>query len=202
MTSIAGSFAKKQEGITRFLKPDSPCYDESGVTRLFPFVYRSGELDISYEGNTFKATMVDEPGILDPDIQNPGPEDITTAPSNESETAIYIMGGPRLVTSLGPNFKAYIRAWRDLYIDEGSPIELYQPSQVIRVQESDLNNVTAVNGDSYRISNFPPVSDTYTAGTTTNNYYTTFIFKTPLTFTTVEGGVTKYITFATHLDQE
>jgi hypothetical protein len=186
MTSIAGSFAKKQEGITRFLKPESPCYVESGVDRLFPFVYRNGELDISYEGNDFKSIMVDITG---------------SAPSSETDCALYILGGPRLVTSLGENFKAYIRAWRSSTIDEGSPIELYQPSQVIRVQESDYNNVTA-SDSSYRISNFPPVSDTYTAGTTTNNYYATFIFKTPLTFTIVESGVTKYITFLTHLDQE
>jgi hypothetical protein len=187
MTSIAGSFAKRHEGLTRFLKPESPCYDDSGVNRLFPFVYINGMLDITYEGNDFEATMVDTTGV---------------SPNNETDTMVYIMGGPRLVTSLGENFKAYIRAWRDGTIDAGSPIELYQPSQVIRVQEADMNNITANSGESYMISELPPVSDFYTAGGPPNDYYTTFVFKTPLTFTIVESGVTKYITFRTVLDQE
>jgi hypothetical protein len=187
MTSIAGSFSKRQEGLTRFIKPESPCYDDSGVDRLFPFVYRSGELDISYEGNSFKANMVDTTDV---------------SPNNETGTIIYIMGGPRLVTSIGENFKAYIRAWRDGTIDAGSPIELYQPSQVMRVQEADMNNITASSAESYIIGELPPASDFYTAGSPTTNYYTTFVFKTPLTFTIIESGVTKYITFRTVLDQE
>jgi hypothetical protein len=187
MTSIAGSFAKRQEGLTRFIKPESACYDESGVNRLFPFVYVNGMLDITYEGNTFEATMVDISGV---------------SPNNEPDTVVYMMGGPRLVTSIGENFKAYIRAWRDGTIDAGSPIDLYQPSQVMRVQEADLNNITANSGESYVISEIAPVSDFFTAGAPANNYYTTFVFKTPLTVTILEGGVTKYITFRTVLDQE
>lgn len=187
MTSIAGSFAKKQEGLTRFVKPESPCYDNSGVIRLFPFVFNNGVLDITYEGNSFEATNVDTTGV---------------APDNETDTVVFIMGGPRLVTSLGENFKAYIRAWRDGTIDAGSPIELYQPSQVIRVQEADYNNIDGNSTNSYKISLLPPVSDFYTAGDVANKYYTTFVFKTPLTFTIVEGGVTQYITFRTVLDQE
>ena len=187
MTSIAGSFAKRQEGLTRFIKPESPCFDDSGVNRLFPFVYVNGMLDISYEGNDFEATMVDISGV---------------SPYNETDTIIYIMGGPRLVTSLGENFKAYIRAWRAVTIDVGSPIELYQPSQVMRVQEADLNNITANSSESYIVSVLPPVSDFYTAGGVANDYYTTFVFKVPLTITILESGILTYITFRTVLDQE
>ncbi len=72
----------------------------------------------------------------------------------------------------------------------------------MRVQEADVNNITANSSESYVISELPPVSDFYTAGAPPNNYYTTFVFKTPLTFTILESGVTKYITFRTVLDQE
>lgn len=107
-----------------------------------------------------------------------------------------------MVTSLGDNFKEYIRAWRTATIDAGSPIELYKPAQVIRVQEGDNDSIDANSGSSYQVTTKAPASDEYISGTSANVYRTTYIFKTPLTFTTVESGVTQYITFRTMLDQE
>lgn len=187
MSSIGSSFVKRQEELSRFIKLESPCYDDSNINRLFPFIFINGMLDITYEGNSFKATMVDITGV---------------SPNNQTDTMIYIMGGPRLVTSIGQNFKAYIRAWLTGTIDEGSPIGLYQPCQIIRVQEADLNNITAIGSETYLISEIPPVSDFFTAGVPSNNYYTTFVFKTPLTVTFVEDGITKYLTFRTVFEQE
>ena len=189
MTSCIRSVAATKEGLTRFVKPESPCYYSAAIDDeiLFPFKYSNGVLDINYDGNDFKATMVDS---------------TNQSPNSETGPAYRIIGGPRLVTSLGPNFKAYIRAWRDGSIDAGSPIEVYIPSQVIRVQQSDYRNVSANSGDSYLISDVPPDSDNYIAGNTTNMYNTTYAFKTPLTFTILEGGVKRYITFRTAFDQE
>ncbi len=187
MTSIVRSFAKRPEGITLFLKPESPCYDDGTNVRLFPFSYSRGVLDITYQGNTFEARMVDISGV---------------SPSDETDTAIRMMGGPRLVTGLGDNFKDYVRAWQDGTIDAGSPIELYKPAQVLRVQEGDLNNINANSTESYLISDKAPSNDEYVAGSVANQYTTTFIFKTPMTFTYIASGVTKYVTFRTALDQE
>ncbi len=189
MTSLLRSFAAPKEGVTRFLKPDSPAYYESDIDadRLFPFSYSNGTLDISYAGNNFKTTMVDISGV---------------SPSGETNPAYRIIGGPKLVTALGDNFKAYIRSWRASTIDSGSPIELDQPAQIVRVQEGEDANVTALSGSSWRISETKPSSDNYITGTDTNKYRTTYIFKTPLTFTIKESGVTKYITFNTIMDQE
>jgi hypothetical protein len=189
MTSVIRSFYKRQEGLTMFMKPESPCYYSADIDsdRLFPFTYTKGVLNISYSDNSFKAQMVDT---------------TEQAPDSETNTSIRILGSPRMVTSLGDNFKEYIRAWRDATIDAGSPIELYKPAQVIRVQEGDVDSIDANNGSSFQITTKAPASDEYITGTSANVYRTTYIFKTPLTFTTVEGGVTQYITFRTMLDQE
>ena len=187
MSSILRSFGEKKEGLTRFIKPESPCYDDGNTDRLFPFTYNNGVLDISYEGNNFKSIMVDISGI---------------SPIAETDTSVKIMGAPRLVTSLGNNFKAYIRSWREATIDTGSVIDLYLAAHVVRVQEADPENVSSTSSESYIISTHTPSGDHYISGNTTNDFYTTYIFKTPLTFTIKEGGVIKYITFRTILDQE
>jgi hypothetical protein len=189
MSSVRRSSGEKKEGLTRFVKPESPSYDEvfEGPTRLFPFTYNNGVLDISYDGNSFQERMVDISG---------------SEPQDETSYSVRIMGGPRLVTSLGNNFKTYIRSWRYDTIDSGSPIEINIPSQVVKVQEADRANTDASSGNSYKISVRSPTGDNYVTGNTLNKFCTTYIFKTPMTFTIKEGGVTKYITFRTIFDQE
>ena len=192
MSSVARSFGVKKEGLTRFVKPESPCYDTNddefiSTNRLFPFTYNNGVLDITYDGNNFKSLMVDISG---------------NAPLDEAQTSVRIMGGPYLVSSLGSKFKAYVRSWREGTIDSGSPIEIYLAPQILKVQEADLENVNADSGESYKISTQAPSGDNYINGNATNTYCTTYVFKTPLTFTIKESGVTKYITFRTILDQE
>lgn len=187
MTSVLRYISVKKEGLTLFLKPESPCYPNGTDDVLFPFSYLNGVLDITYSGNNFKEVMVDVTG---------------EAPRAETDVAIRIMGGTFLVTLLGENFKNYIRAWRSSTIDANSPITIYSFPQIVRVQQASIANVDANSGNSYLISNQPPASDTYPTGSVANDYQTTFIFKTPLTFTIYEGGVVQYITFKTMLDQE
>ena len=193
MSSVLRYFSVKKEGLTLFLKPETPCYNDGTRINpplqflLFPFSYLNGVLDITYSGNNFKERMVD--------VTGEGPE-------AESSVAIRMMGGTFLVTALGENFKNYIRAWRSSTIDAGSPITIYTFPQIIRVQQASFTNVDAISDNSYLISNQPPASDTYPTGSVANDYDTTFIFKTPLTFTIYESGVLKYITFKTILDQE
>jgi len=123
-------------------------------------------------------------------------------PEAETRTAIRMMGGVFLVTSLGENFKSYIRSWRSSTIDPNSPITIYTFPQIVRVQQASLANVDSYSNFSYTVSNQAPASDTYPTGTVANDYDTTFIFKTPLTFTTYVGGNIEYITFKSVLDQE
>ena len=194
MSSALRSFAVRKEGLTRFVKPDSPTYTISGEgALLFPFSYNNGVLDITYEGNSFKSLMVDISGVPpSPDQEGPG---------GETDTAVRIMSGPYLATSLGSNFKDYIRAWRAATIDSGSPIEVYIPPQLLKVQAAD-RAVTAFAYDTYNVGTQPPASDNFITGNTLNKFSTTYIFKTPLTFTIVESSVIKYITFQSHIEQE
>ncbi len=192
MTSVARTYGVKKEALTRFIKPESPCYvDDDDNNVLFPFSYSNQVLDISYTGNTFKATMVDSNN---------------QDPNSETVSAIQILGGPVLATSLGENFKNYVRSWRynsnTAIFNPASPIEVFTPPQLLRVQEVSSEHVSADSGDSWKISTTPPSGENYTIGNNADNYRTTYIFKTPLTFTIVEDGVTKYITFRTMLDQE
>ena len=180
------SHAVRKEALTRFVKPESPSYNNGNDNVLFPFSYSNQTLDISYAGNNFKSTMVDNTG---------------ESPNDETDTSISILGGLYLATSLGPNFKAYIRAWRT-GIDAGSSIEVVVAPQLIRVQEVSIPNVTSNSSSSVTVSEYAPTGDNYITGDVNNNYQTTYIFKTPLTFSIVEGGVKKYITFRTALDQE
>lgn len=186
MSSTQTTLSEVPKGLTRFIKVDSASYDDNENTRLFPFSYRNGILDITFEGNTFKEVMID---VND------------TEPLNEASASIQIMSGPKLATQIGENFKAYIRSWLASSIDNGSPIEVYIPAQVIKVQEADLNNLNA-SGTIYTITEKPPSGDMYTAGLIENKYNTTYIFKTPLTITIFESSIKKYLTFRSVLDQE
>jgi hypothetical protein len=181
--------SQKKDGLTKFIKPESPCYDDSvlGNNILFPFTVTKGVLDITYEGNNFEADMVTTTG---------------QSPDSEASLACQITSGPIVVRALGDKFKDYVRAWRAATIDAGSPIEIYYAPQMIRVQQADVEHVNASSSNSYKVSTTAPSNDSYLTGSSTNNYLSSYIFKTPLTFTIVESGVTKYITFRTVLDQE
>jgi hypothetical protein len=189
MSSLLRVVSQKKDGLTKFLKPESPAYNDSvlGEVVLFPFTVTKGVLDITYDGNNFEADMVTSTG---------------NAPSAETDLACQITSGPIVIRALGDKFKDYVRAWRDGTIDAGSPIEIYQAPQMIRVQQADVEHINANSSNSYRVSTTVPSNDSYLAGTSTNSYLSTYIFKTPLTFTIVESSVTTYITFRTMMDQE
>jgi hypothetical protein len=187
MTSVTRTIAVKKEGLTLFVKPESPAYYNEQHNVLFPFSYSNQVLDITYEGNNFESLMVDDTG---------------EAPNSETDTIIRILSGPYLATSLGENFKAYIRSWRSSTIDVNSPIEINIAPQLLRVQEASYDNINSESGDSWTISTSVPASENYISGDVANKYNTSYIFKTPLTFTIIESGIKKYITFKTALDQE
>lgn len=182
MTSVLRSFATPPPVPIKFNRIQSACYSDSslGYITLFPFTYANGILDIAYI-DSFQADMVTTPGeepLTDPDV------------------AIQVLGGPELVRQLGPNFVAYIRAWRAP--DAGTPVEIFINGTVLKVQA--VRN-SFIGDDSYEVSTVPPSSDNYTAGGPVNFYRANWIFKAPLTITTIEGGVKQYITFASRLDK-
>jgi hypothetical protein len=186
MTSIVRTPSQLPTFGTKFFRIESPSYDSVTFGREipFPFTYNNGTLDLEFIDD-FEALMV-----------------TTTeqAPGRENDVDVTLMSGKRLVQNLGPNFEAYIRAWRDLTIDAGSPISIYIQPSVQKIQYTDSS---ADDGDEvYLVSTTPPTSDTYTIGEPINNYRTTWIFASPLTITTIEGGVTTYITLTSRLHED
>ena len=182
MSSLVRSYASPVRTVTDFHRVESPSYLTEGPNLLFPFTYNNGTLDIEFIDD-FEAQMVTSTGnepLTDPDV------------------SIRIIGsGSRLVQTIGDNFKAYIRAWRT-GIDSESPISVYIPGIVTKVQWQNEDNM----GDgSFEVSTNPPSGDTYTQQDA-NGYKTTYIFKRPLTITTVESGITQYITFSSRLDED
>ncbi len=183
MTSMLRSFALPPKALTKFHAILTPSYNDSTYGLLpFPFTYSNGVLDIQYIDN-FEADMVTDTG---------------NEPNNEPANAVQLLGGSSLVTSLGDNFKSYIRAWRDGTIDVGSPIEIYVKPSVQKIQVTTFVD----DSSSWRVSTTPPTGDNYTVGSVENNFRTTWIFKTPFTFTIVESGVTKYITFNSQVSED
>ncbi len=187
MSSVLRYTATTKSALTKFTLVDGPAYFDPTLDYnvLFPLTYSNGVLDINLEGSSFEAEMITNTG---------------NSPGDEAYIAVKQLGGTGLVRSLGPNFIAYIRAWRNATIDAGTPVNVYIPGVVTKVQQTppaELNN-----GSSYEISTSAPVSDEYISGNTANNYMTSWVFKKPLTITTIEGGVITYITFRTVFDED
>ena len=182
MTSILRSFATPSLTPVKFNRLESPSYMDTdlGYITLIPFSYANGTLDIRYI-DAFEADMVDTPG---------------QAPETDPDVAVQLLGGVELVQTLGPNFQAYIRAWRDP--DAGTPISIYINGTMQKVQA--IRN-SALGDDAYEVSTTPPSSDNYTQGTVADSYRANWIFKAPLTIVTIETGVKHYITFTSRLDR-
>jgi hypothetical protein len=201
MSSNIRQFIQNITGITKFHKIESPCYYDSDLDEdiLFPFVFSNSTLDITYEGNNFKSRMID--------VSEREPE-------SESRTMVEIIGGPYLVQSIGDNFKEYIRSWRMKFYVPNTPIELYIKPQILRVKQADIINLRSSASTSVRITDTPPINDTFTMGSDINNYFSSFIFKTPMVLSIQEFVPDKdteeptpttsirYIIFKSDFDQE
>jgi hypothetical protein len=185
MSSIVRQYSQVKQSGTKFTLIDGPSYNDTslGIDLLFPFTFdKDGILDINLIDN-FQADMITTPDKY---------------PNNECKLAIRLCGSNHLVRGLGNNFKNYIRAWRDATIDSGSPINIYVPGAVVKVQQSMPEFLQ--DYDTFQVANVPPPSDNFFGGNSTNKYRTTYCFSQPMTITTKEGGQTKYITLRSVFD--
>jgi hypothetical protein len=190
MSSVQSYIANTPSGLTKFIYVNGPGYDDSsmgGIEVLFPFTYSNGVLDLNINpaANSFEADMID--------ISNNGPSDSV-------DVAVKLMGGLGLVRALGPNFLRYIRAWRDGSIDANSPITIYTPGVMTKVQQIPIGAMT--DEKTATISSEPPTSTEYVSGNQANNFMTAWVFKHPLTITILESGIIQYITFSTVFDRD
>ena len=185
MSSVLRSIGVTKDTPLKFNGFSGPFYYDSELGYMpFPFTYANGVLDIALIDN-FEANMIDDTGNI-PQIGD-----------NVDTRLLRLMGGSGLVKSLGPNFIRYIKAWRSSTIDAGSSVGIQVPAVMTKIQSTSVDELST--DECFGISSVPPSSDNYVTGNETNNFRTTWIFKTPLTITTVESGETKYITLSSFL---
>jgi hypothetical protein len=174
--------------VTEFVEIQSPCYNDNSIGKviLFPFTYSNGVLDIALIDN-FQARMITLSG---------------RSPDNQPDYLVKLLGGTGVVTSIGDNFKNYIRSWKtedisltDIVVD--SPITVFKPATVTRVQMCGIST-----NDAYEESSVPP-SNNYTIGSPANNYRSVWVFDTPLTISYKNAGnQDRYITLYSKFDED
>jgi hypothetical protein len=202
MSSVHRTFAKIDKPPTKFSALITPTYDDgtlvSGVTieMPIPFTVVNGVLDINVNQSATIQTFV-----------NNG-----TSPRNEANIQGKAFGGARVVTSFGSNMTTYLRNWINTLESSISaaytgPLVLYIQPLMTKVQLANPAFAVPDAGPferdrSWGISTEAPVSTEYTGGSPSNNYYTAWIFKTPMTIEYVIGGVSKYITMTSQFAEE
>jgi hypothetical protein len=182
MTSNLRSYSVRKENPTKPVTLTTAYYiGADDQYHLFPFTYVNGTLDIARIDN-FQQDYIDTPAVK--------PDDTSCDPAHH----YMLLGGTGVVTKIGPTFVSYIRAaW---VLDSTSPVRIYQPCVVTKVQEMDEpdDGASIVESGFYEAT-VPPSSDGYIVPTF--DYRTSWIFKTPLTISIVKDGVKSYITFVT-----
>lgn len=101
-------------------------------------------------------------------------------------------GGSRIVTDIGPNLKRWLANW---WGGNPSHFSLYLSCTMTKVQTADPNR--NLRWDDVENTNSSPPNSSYTGGDATQNYYSTWLFKTPLTVKTIAGSyITLYSTLS------
>jgi hypothetical protein len=204
MSSVSATFATTYRLPTKFSPVITPSYFDSmlengdgDLIKLpIPFTVVNEVLDINVNQSADIQTFVNngtEPSQI-PDVQGKP------------------FGGARLVMSLGANMTTYLRNWINIEESIGSayagPLVLYIKPVMTKVQLAnpglDINdNFFFDHGRSWGITTEAPVSTEYTGGGSVNNFYTAWIFKTPMTVQYVApAGGFKYITFTSQISED
>ncbi len=131
-------------------------------------------------------------------------------PNQGDEYQAKMMGGKKLITSLGPNMITYIRNLINTQDILGAPYDgellIYIKPVMTKVQIAQPNNVNAlIDSVIFGINDQAPTSDEYIGGEFSNNYYSSWVFYSPLTVRYVSSASTtgyRYITFTTDFTED
>lgn len=164
-------------------------YDDSiGSTMPVPFTCRNGEIDIHIQ-DAVEADLIEN----------------ETAGSALVEGLVKDMGGLTVVTRLGPNFIRWLNNWVADYYNN-SVIDTFTvqvPATMTKVQGTDEDSYdfdvmeNEINDEPWGFSDSAPSSDGFVAGKESNKYFTSWIFKTPLTIKFLVDGTPRYLTYNT-----
>ena len=188
MSSVLRTDVGKAKPFTKFSSIKSLSYYDRNLEHivLIPFSYSNGVLDISVQDDS--AYM----------IANGFTSDVDFPADGLSWRMVKLMGGEGRVTSLGPNFLTWVQAYlNDNSFLVGETPTLYTAPVMTRVQQcvtvgspSPLNNSYALS-----ISDEKPNSDEYILdGNEANNFFSVWVFKTPITVQFNDDGTTRYAT--------
>jgi len=125
---------------------------------------------------------------------------IVTSDINRS-TTLYVRGSNnaaiRLVDKIGPNFISWMEINEG--VDVGS-ISIHEKPIVFRA--NILLPAREPNNDQAMFETTEQISFDQSSGTSANNYFTTFLFKSPLVLKYTKSGITYYRTFTTQFSYQ
>lgn len=200
MSSVLRSIDQRPMGDVKFISLITPCYDSqqyNNSNALLPLTMsRKGELEL-LETQDYLTYYNDN------EYPSPGG-------NTDVDAWINVLGGMKVVSSLGPKLKRYVAQWleqkKDVAGTYTSRVSLHTIGCVVsKVQqyfaENDGSYSTA--SASYITSTVPPTGDNFVQGGQFNNYQTSYIFKTPLVMKYVkEDGDVVYATFKTVVSED
>jgi hypothetical protein len=128
--------------------------------------------------------------------------EFTASTSIDTNSSIYIRGSSflalRTVTDIGPNIAAWFENGSNEGADEGS-VRLYKAPVVIKTMivtpELDPNSVDCFESG---LDVAPEFDSCY--GNAANNYFSTYLFRTPMVIRYKVSGATKYAVFNTQFE--
>ena len=201
MSSVQSAYATIQKPPTKFSSLITPSYDDAVIVtgesiRLpIPFTVVNQVLDINVDQSSDIQTVVTN----------------GTAPDDQSSLQGKAFGGASLIISFGANMTTYLRNWINNIESLGAaytgPLVLYIQPFMTKVQMADpsfgITSSGAFRRDrSWGITTQPPISGEYIGGSPANNYFTAWIFKTPMTIQYEVAGEYKYITMTSQFAEE
>jgi hypothetical protein len=202
MSSVQSAFARLDKPPTKFAALITPSYDDtvivSGQTiRLpIPFTVVNQVLDIN----------VNQSSVIQAVVTN------GTAPLDQSSLQGKAFGGGSLIKSLGTNMTTYLQNWIKIIESLGAAytgsLVLYVQPFMTKVQMANpsfgvSDSTGAFRRDrSWGVTTQAPVSTEYIGGAPSDNYFTAWIFKTPMTIQYEVAGGYKYITMTSQFSEE
>ena len=202
MSSVQSAFARLVTPPTKFAALITPSYDDTALVsgesiRLpIPFTVANQVLDINVNQSSVIQALVND----------------GTAPDDQSSLQAKAFGGASLINSFGPNMTTYLRNWINVIETLGAayagPLVLYVQPFMTKVQMANPSfgvddNTGAFRRDrSWGITTQAPVSGEYIGGGPIDNFFTAWIFKTPMTIQYEVAGGYKYITMTSQFAEE
>jgi hypothetical protein len=162
--------------------------NDIGSVMPVPFTVSNGVVDINLEDDVDTQLIEAE-----------------TAGTKYIEGLCKDMGGLSLATTLGPNFIRWLNNWVADYYDDTviDTFTVHVPATMTKVQATDEDSYdydvleNDISNDPWGVSQKAPSGDGYVQGSGSNNYYTCWVFKTPLTIKFLLNGTPYFLTYNT-----